>query len=275
MNGYRMHGMDGIDRRTSLARSTIASQRHETIKEYLLKHGRASIAELGDLLQVSQGTIRRDLDKLSALGAIIRRHGGASWPEGPKLEPPVVQRNGVNLDQKQRIAETAAALIREGETVFLGSGSTVLELAKCLRPRRGLTVITNSLPVVNTLSDCPDIDVVVTGGFLRHSERSLIGHFVEKTLADLRADKVVIGIHGIHLREGLTNDYLPEAMSDRAIIRFAKTVMVLADSSKFGKLKASFVADLDAVSEIVTDRGAPADFVAALETRGIRVTLAG
>jgi DeoR/GlpR family transcriptional regulator of sugar metabolism len=114
-----------------------------------------------------------------------------------------------------------------------------------------------------------------TGGFLRHSELSLIGHFVEKALADLRADKVVIGIHGIHLQEGLTNDYLPEAMSDRAIIRFAKTVMVLADSSKLGKLKASFVAELDAVSEVVTDHGAPADFVAALESRGIRVTLAG
>ena len=254
--------------------SIVTSQRLARIRQYLAKNGRASIAELSDLLQVSQGTVRRDFDKLSAGGEVIRVHGGASWPETPKLEPPIYQRSSINLDQKRIIGKKAAELIAEGETIFLGSGSTVLELAKNLRMRQGLTVITNSLPVLNTLSDCPDITVVATGGFLRHSELSLIGHFVEKSLADLRADRVVIGIHGIDLESGLTNDFLPEAMSDRAIVRFSRSVMILADSTKLGKVKPSFVANLDVVSEIVTDEGAPAEFVAALNGRGIHVTIA-
>ncbi|MBE3130449.1 MAG: DeoR/GlpR transcriptional regulator [Acidobacteria bacterium] len=205
---------------------------------------------------------------------MIRLHGGASWPETPRLEPPIYQRGNVNLEQKQQIGKKASELIQEGETVFLGSGSTVLELAKNLRTRRGLTVITNSLPVLNTLSDCPDINVIATGGFLRHSELSFIGHLVEKSLAELRADTVVIGIHGIHLEHGLTNDFLPEAMSDRAIIRFSKTVIIVADSTKLGKVKPSFVAELGVVSRIVTDAGAPADFVDELARRGIPVTIA-
>jgi DeoR/GlpR family transcriptional regulator of sugar metabolism len=263
-----------LNGRVVQVRSTITNQRLEKITEYIAKSGRASIAELGDLLKVSQGTIRRDIDKLSNVGTVIRLHGGAAWPETPKLEPPIYQRGSVNFAEKQKIGKKASELIQEGETVFLGSGSTVIELAKNLRTRKGLTVITNSLPVLNTLSDCPDINVIVTGGFLRHSELSFIGHFVEKSLAELRADKVVIGIHGIHLEHGLTNDFLPEAMSDRAIIRFSKTVVIVADSTKLGKVKPSFVAELAAVSEIVTDRGAPADFVAELNRRGIRVTIA-
>jgi DeoR family transcriptional regulator, aga operon transcriptional repressor len=255
-------------------RSTITNQRLEKIKEYIARSGRAGIAELGDLLKVSQGTIRRDIDKLASAGAVIRLHGGAAWPEIPKLEPPIYQRGNVNLAQKQMIGKKATELIQEGETVFLGSGSTVLELARNLRSRNGLTVITNSLPVLNTLSDCPDINVIVTGGFLRHSELSLIGHFVEKSLAELRADKVVIGIHGIHLEHGLTNDFLPEAMSDRAIIRFSKKVIILADNTKLGKVKPSFVADLSVVSEIVTDAGASVDFVAELNRLGIHVVIA-
>jgi DeoR/GlpR family transcriptional regulator of sugar metabolism len=253
---------------------SITSQRLAKIREYLARNGRASIAELSDLLQVSQGTIRRDVDKLSTSGDVTRLHGGASMPETPKLEPPIYKRGGINTDQKQLIGRKAAELIEEGETIFLGSGSTVLELAKNLKTRRGLTVITNSVPVLNTLIDCPDITVVVTGGFLRHSEHSLIGHFVEKTLADLRADRVVIGIHGIHLESGLTNDFLPEAMSDRAIVRFCKKVMILADSTKLGKVKPSFVAELSVVSEIVTDEGAPGDFLEELSRRGINVTIA-
>ncbi len=257
------------------AESNSTSQRLGRIREYLARNGRAGIAELSELLRVSQGTIRRDVDKLSASGELIRLHGGASLPETPRLEPPIYQRSSINLGHKQIIGKRAAESIHEGETVFLGSGSTVLELAKNLRGRRGLTVITNSLPVLNTLSDCPEITVVVTGGFLRHSELSLIGHFVEKSLADLRADRVVIGIHGIDLDSGLTNDFLPEAMSDRAIVRFSRSLMILADSTKFGRVKPSFVAELSVVSEIVTDAGAPADLVAELTRRGIRVTIAG
>jgi DeoR/GlpR family transcriptional regulator of sugar metabolism len=254
-----------------LAVSVIKSDRLQRIKEYVAKNGRATIAELGAFVRASQATVRRDIDHLASEGAIVRLHGGACWPEAPRLEPPVLQRAGVCSEEKRRIGMAASTLIGDGETVFLGSGSTVLELARNLRGREGLTIITNSLPVLNVLADSPGIKVIVTGGFLRYDELSFIGHLVEKTLRDLRADKVVIGIQGIHLEHGLTNEYLPEALSDRAIIGFSRTVIVVADSTKFGKVKPSFVCELDVVSRIVTDAGAPPEMIGELDRRGIPV----
>ena len=245
----------------------------EQIKEFVLENGRASITELGDLLKVSQATIRRDISQLVVEGVLVRLHGGAAMPETPKVEP-FFQRASTYAECKQKIGKSAAELIGNGETVFLGSGTTALEVAKNLRGKQDLTIITNSLPVLNTLASLPEIKVIVIGGFLRYDELSFIGHLVEKALKDLRADKVVMGIQGIHLEQGLTNEYLPEAMSDRAIVCFSETLIIVADSTKFGRVKPSFVSDLARVSRIVTDGGAPPDMVAELVRRGIPVTVA-
>jgi DeoR/GlpR family transcriptional regulator of sugar metabolism len=165
-------------------------------------------------------------------------------------------------------------LIQEGETVFLGSGSTVLQLAQELRAYHHLTVITNSLAVVNALSAAQGVTLVSLGGIFRPSELSFIGHITEQALAEVHADHVFIGIRAIDSAHGLTNDHLPETMTDRAILQAGRTVVVLADHTKLGRVSTAFVAPANAVHVLVTGRDAPAAFIQSVTDLGIQVIIA-
>ena len=248
--------------------------RRDRILGYVEQKGRASIDELCKFLDTSEPTVRRDLTTLAKEGLLRRIHGGAVLGDGFRADPPVVQRSSVNSAQKRAIGKKTAEMIHDGETIFLGSGSTVLEVARNLMDRRELRVITNSLPIVNLLADVPAIHLVMTGGFLRNSERTFIGFIVEKTLSELRADKVIFGIQGIHPEHGLTNDWVPETMVDRAIVSFAPELIVVADSSKFGKTRLSFVTGLAQVGVIVTDSGIDPHMAKQMTQRGVRMIVA-
>ena len=179
-----------------------------------------------------------------------------------------------NPTRSAEIGKKAAELVHDGEAIFLGTGSTALEVAKNLTTRRNLTVITNSLPVITALVDSPGVDLVVTGGALRRPELSFIGHIVEKALSELRADKVIMGIQGIHPESGLTNEFLPEAMLDRVLVTFAPQLIIVADSSKIGKIKASAVGGIEDLGILVTDASIDAGISEDLQRRGVRVILA-
>ena len=158
----------------------------------------------------------------------LPRPRGAHWLErGP--EPPVILRGSEMIEEKRRIGQAAASLIGDGETVFIGSGTTTLEVARCLIGRKNLTVATNALTVVNVLAQDQGISVISTGGLLRRSELSFVGHIVQQSLNELRPNKVIIGMRSISLNEGMTNDYLREVSTDRIIIRSAPEVIVVAD----------------------------------------------
>lgn len=176
--------------------------------------------------------------------------------------------------EKRQIGHAAAALIQDGDTVLLGSGTTVIEVAKELRNRQNLTVLTNSLPVLTMLAGRPGITLVGLGGILRDSELSLIGHITEQALAEVRADKVVMGIRAMSLEQGLTNDYLAETQTDRAILKMAGQVIVVADHTKCGAVAAAYVAPLAMINTLVTDSQTPPDFLDALRTSGISVVVA-
>jgi len=199
---------------------------------------------------------------------------GGIGVDDTNTEPSFTQRSYMQSDKKRRIGKKAAELVHNGEAIFLGTGSTALEVAKNLTTRRNLTVITNSLPVITTLVDSPGVDLVVTGGALRRPELSFIGHIVEKALSELRADKVIIGIQGIHPESGLTNEFLPEAMLDRVLVTFAPQLIIVADSSKIGKIKASAVGRLEDIGVLVTDPSIDAGILEDLQRRGVRVMLA-
>jgi DeoR/GlpR family transcriptional regulator of sugar metabolism len=254
--------------------SILREQRKERIADYLRRNAKASVEELRAQFDVSGATIRRYLEELSQEGKVQRVRGGAALADGSKTEPPIVQRGFAQSEEKQLIARRAAELVEDGQTVFLGSGSTVLEVARRLRGRSDITVITNSLPVINLLSNAEQVRVIATGGLLRNEELSLIGHLLEVCLAELRADNVIIGIQGIDPVHGLTNEYLPETVSDRAILKFARRVIVVADHTKLGRTKPSFVAELSAVDTIVTDPAADPVILAQLRQMGIRVLVA-
>jgi DeoR/GlpR family transcriptional regulator of sugar metabolism len=185
-----------------------------------------------------------------------------------------VQRTAAQADDKRRIGQAAAQLVADGETVFLGSGSTILEVARALQYRSKLTIITNSLMVINALAQAADITVIGLGGVFRPSEMSLVGYLTEQALAELRADKVIMGIRAIDVEHGLTNDYLPETLTDRAILRIGREVIIVADHTKCERVSTVFVAPLTAITTLVTDTSATTDFVEAVSAQGIRVITA-
>lgn len=246
-------------------------ERQEQLLLFVQQHQRATVNELSQHFGVSVATVRRDLETLAEKGVIRRFHGGARAVQQAPPELPVLSRTSEQAEEKQRIGRAAAALIEDGDTVFLGSGTTVLEVARHLHGRRELTVITNSLLVLNELTKTPEITVVGLGGMLRHSEMSMIGHITEQALAEVRVQKIIIGIRAIHVEHGLTNDYLPETMTDRAILAQSGQLIIVADHTKCNRISTFFLAPLSTVNMLITDRAAPPDFIAALEEQGIRV----
>jgi DeoR/GlpR family transcriptional regulator of sugar metabolism len=183
----------------------------------------------------------------------------------------VLLRGADCAEEKRRIGRAAAEQIHDGETIFLGSGTTTLEVARRLADKKNLTVITNALTIATQLANNPAINVVITGGVLRHSELSMIGHIVEHTLKELHADKAIISMRAISLSEGLTNDNVLETMTDRLIIQFAQEVILVADHTKFGKVATGVVAPITAVHTVVTDEQTPMSVIQHLRDTGISV----
>ena len=249
------------------------TDRQQQILQLLERLQRISVAELCDRFAVSAATARRDLESLASQGKIQRVHGGAIVLTQLPPEQPVLQRQNEQVDEKKRIGQAAAALVQDGETIFLGSGTTVLEATRFLRIHRGLTVLTNSLPVVNALSGEEGMTVICLGGILRLSELSFIGHITEQALAEVRADKIFMGMRAISLEYGLTQEYLPETMTDRLILKAGKEIVVLADHTKFGRAATVRLAPLESIHTIVTDTGTPQDFLEAVQALGLRVVI--
>lgn len=249
------------------------TDRQLQILQLVERQQRISVADICAMFDVSEATARRDLETLASEGRIQRVHGGAIVLTQAPPEQPILQRQSEQSDEKIHIGQAAAALVQDGETVFLGSGTTVLEAARTLRGRRNLTVLTNSLPVVNALAGAEGITVICLGGMLRDGEFSFIGHITEQALAEVRADKVLIGTRAISLEYGLTHEYLPETMTDRAILKAGREIIVLADHTKFGRAATVLLAPLESIHTIVTDKQTPQDFLDAVQARGLRVVL--
>jgi DeoR/GlpR family transcriptional regulator of sugar metabolism len=244
-------------------------ERQKRILSLLSKQGRLSVAEIVEQFSISVATARRDLESLASQGKAQRVHGGVIALEQAPPELPILERESEQPDEKIRIGRAAAELIADKETVFLGSGTTVLEVARNLRDRKNLTVITNSLPVLNMLAGIKEITVISLGGMLRDSELSFIGHLTEQALAELRADKVIIGARAVSLEHGLTNDYLPETLTDRAILKVGREVILVADHSKINRVSTTFLAPLTDIHKLVTDKKTPRVFLSALKEQGI------
>jgi DeoR/GlpR family transcriptional regulator of sugar metabolism len=252
---------------------TPVPERQKQILSLLSTAGRLSVAEIVEQFSISEATARRDLESLASQGKAKRVHGGVIAVEQAPPELPILQRESEQVDEKSLIGRVAAELVADGETVFLGSGTTVLEAAKNLRERKNLTVITNSLPVLNALAGIKDITVVSLGGQLRESELSFIGHITEQALADLRVDKVVMGTRGVSLENGLSNDYLPETLTDRAVLKIGREVIIVADHTKVNRVATTLLAPLNAMNIFVTDQNTDRKFIQALKKQGIQVVI--
>jgi DeoR/GlpR family transcriptional regulator of sugar metabolism len=252
----------------------LKSARQTQIRNLVEANGHVTVTELNRLLDVSEATIRRDLETLEQSGWVRRTHGGAVSIEPASKEPPIFHRQSEYLVEKQRIGRQAATLVGEGETIYLGSGSTVHEVAINIRDVPGLTVITNALNVINELVECDNIELIVIGGMFRQSELSMVGHIAEQAIREFRADKAIMGMRGIDAVHGFTSDYMPEAVTDRAILSIAPCNIVVADRSKLGRVSSVFLAPITSAHVLIIDQATPPDIVSQFRELGLEVQLA-
>lgn len=236
----------------------LAKQRRSRIAELVALEGAVRISELVDRLGVSDMTIRRDIEQLAADGLVERVHGGAVAPEGARRsdEPGFAVKSQLQREQKRAIARRAARLVEPGSAIGISAGTTTVELARHVASVPDLTVVTNSLPVAQVLheSGARGQDVILTGG-MRTPSDALVGPITVAALEMLHVDLLFLGCHGVDGRAGLTTPNLVEVDTNRAFIRAALRVAVLADSTKWGVIGLGTFGRLHDVDVFVTDAG--------------------
>ncbi|HVN53289.1 MAG TPA: DeoR/GlpR family DNA-binding transcription regulator [Anaerolineaceae bacterium] len=250
------------------------SERQDEIVRVLRESGSSSVEDLANSLGTSQVTLRRDLRVLAEAGLLERRVGRVALVSNGANELPFFLRTKENREEKQRIAQAALGLIKNGETIMISGGTTTLELARLLPGQRRLTVITNALQVADLLADKAGIDLVVLGGILRPWERTLHGHVTEVAVRELRAEKFFYGIHAINIQHGLTHNHLQEVSTDRSLIQASVQTIVLVDHTKFGKVASAIVVPVDQVHIVISGRQLAPEFAEGLAAQNVRVILA-
>jgi len=245
--------------------------RRVAILTKLASDGEARIAELAHAFGTSEMTIRRDLEILELDGHARRVRGGVISAVSRSYEPPIFQRQNVELLAKTSIGKAAADLLKDGETAIIDVGTTTLEMAKAINPRLSLTVITSSILIAAELSSRPQVRTIVSGGIVRKGEMSLIGARAEDSFSDLNCDVVFLGVAGISQDKGLTEYNLDDTRVKQAAIRAAHRCVVLADASKIGKIAFANVADISKVDVLVTNASPDNKVIKALQDAGVEV----
>ena len=248
--------------------------RLSAILERLADGGSVAVADLADDLDASPATIRRDLVILEQQRLLARTHGGAT-AHAVSYELPLRYKGVRYAEEKRRIAREAAAQVTEGMAVGLTGGTTATEVARALADRQKLTIVTNALNIASELAVRPGIKLITTGGVARSQSYELSGPIAEASLTGLNLNVAFIGVDGIDAQAGCTTHHEVEAHTNAVMIGCARRVVVVADSSKIGKVAFARICEVGAVSELITDASADADAVSALTEAGVQVTLVG
>jgi DeoR/GlpR family transcriptional regulator of sugar metabolism len=253
----------------------LPEERHRKILDVIAEEGRITVAQICEMFSVSEMTARRDLRILDRQGLLRRVHGGAVSSLGRSYEPPYNLRVTQAVEVKQAIGRKAAEMVIEGDSIALDVGTTTLEIARALKDKHNLTIITASLTIANEIASQfslgSDVRLILTGGILREREFSMIGHIAERAYRDLHVDKAFIGIGGLDLKEGLTEYNLEDALVKRPLLQSARKRIVVAEGSKLGRITFATIGPLSAIQTLITDRSAPEDITAELENMGIQV----
>ena len=251
----------------------LAPQRREQIRCLVRDEGVVRVQDLLQSLGVSVATIRRDLEILEEEGKVQRVHGGAITMEG-RLEEALFDDKKIRANkEKSLIAEEAYKLIGKGDSLYLDGGSTTLGLARMLKDRTDLTLVTNSLRAAAELAD-DGPKVILIGGELRRISQTIVGPLSTGVLSQLRVDKAFMGTMGFCLTHGLTTTDPNEAFVKNLVAKHAGQVILLADSGKVEKVSFARVSDWDDVDDLVSDRNLPKPFAETLRKRGVKVRIA-
>ncbi|MDT4983828.1 MAG: hypothetical protein QOF95_1318 [Pseudonocardiales bacterium] len=239
----------------------LAQQRQDRILTELRRAGAVRVADLTELLNVSDMTIRRDLEQLAADGVARKVHGGAVLAGQVGFEPGFAVKSQLAQGAKQAIAERAVALIQPGAAIGISAGSTTWALARHVASMPGITVVTNSTTVadvITAIDTANQVSVILTGG-VRTPSSALVGPVADRTIASMHVDLLFLGVHGMDARAGFTTPNLAEATTNRTFVDSAREVVVLADSSKWGVVGLADIGPLSLAKAVITDDGLPRD----------------
>lgn len=256
--------------------SSATTRRSERILQELLRTGGVSVDELARQLDVSSATIRRELTSLEYQGLLRRSHGGAVPVEPALYEPfrhvsTFSEQEEHRTAEKRRIGLAAAELVRDGETIAFGAGTTTTQVARSIRHRRRLTVMTNAINIAMELSHREDIKVFVTGGYLSGAWFALVGTTAQQHAGEMFFDKVFIGVDGIHADHGLTTNYPDQAAIHRTLMQQARQRIVVADHSKFGVSATALIWQTNEVDVVITDSKVTDETVAPFSNKKITI----
>jgi DeoR/GlpR family transcriptional regulator of sugar metabolism len=250
------------------------NERQMKILTQLNENGFVRVQNLCESFDVSSVTIRKDLSFLETKGLLFRTHGGASKQSLYAFERNIGEKEAIQVDQKKTIAEKSLQLINNRDYIILGSGTTILYLARLLEGFEKLTVVTSSLFVSVELCNYPNITAIQLGGNVRKSSNSVIGSTAEQIISDYSCNKAFLGVDGIDIDFGLSTSNALEAQLNKTMINASEKVIVMADSSKIGKRSFGKIADIQDIDVLVTDSGISKKDQTALEKLGIEVITA-
>lgn len=232
----------------------LAVERRNKIEQIINKERSVLVVELAKQFDVTTETIRGDLEKLEKQGILVRTYGGATVVDNSEIELAITERDVVNYEGKQLIGKYAAGLIKDGETIFLDASTSAWHLARYIKGKRGLTVITNAEKVVNELSSCAHIHVVCVGGELNQRNMSYIGRVAEKTIREnYYANKFFFSCKGVTLGRGLVDSSEGEAEIKKIMLSCSESAVFLCDKNKIGRLGVPRISGLDKIDYFVTD----------------------
>jgi len=244
-----------------MVHSMLKSELNKRILQQLLRDGEVTVLQLAEHLKTSTITVRRELTDLEGAGLLRRTHGGAILVEPMLYEPfrylsSFVGQEQFHAAEKRRIGLAAAEIVRDGETIALGAGTTTTQVGRSLRHRKGITVVTNAPNIAMELSHRANLRIIVTGGSMSSDSFALTGSSGIAAVGDMFYDKAFIGVDGIHPDLGLTTNCPDQAPVHRAMIRQSRQRIVVADHSKIGNVGTALIAPITNVDLIITDDSA-------------------
>lgn len=250
-------------------RDKAMNERHKQILNLLLEEKEISVNELSERLEVSGVTIRQDLNQLEGQGFIKRVHGGAVLNETDDISTRLV----FNYKHKIRIAQKAASMVNEGETILIEAGSTNTLLARELAKKKGITIVTPNAFITRELKDYPEIQVILLGGLYQHQSESLVGQLTKLCIDHVNFHKSFIGVDGFSIESGFTGKDMMRAEIIAYIAQKSPQLFVVTDSSKFGKMELTRYFSAEDVDYVVTDEGIPEKEKTFLQNAGAKVVM--
>jgi len=251
----------------------LVDERKLKILDLLRKKGIVAVSELSNLFSVTDETIRQDLKSLEKEGLLKKTYGGAIATDRVDLEVSFKEREREHREEKEAIGRAGAELIKDRDNIMVDASTTALQVIKNIRTKKGLTVVANSLAVALELARGYEVTVILTGGIFHQKSFSYVGSLAEQAARSYNVDKLFLGVRGI-TPAGLADTYEPEVEFKKAMIKSAKEVILVAESSKFGRVALINVAPLEAINKVITDKGISSEYKKLLSERGIEVIIA-